>query len=50
VANLTIQAKYVSPTPVTIVTKICKYAHYSVSQKKSPPQGVLTFLIFLTNG
>ena len=36
-ANLTIQAKCVSPTPVTIVTKICKYAHYSVSQKNPPP-------------
>jgi len=29
-ANLTMQAKYVSPTPVAMVTKICKYAHYSL--------------------
>ena len=27
-ANLTMQAKCVSPTAVAMVTKICKFAHY----------------------
>jgi len=31
VANLTMQVKCVSPTPIAMVTKICKYAQFTIN-------------------